>query len=322
MLAHDGGYTGTGCRLCLCPESRIGFFVACNIMDGRLLDEVSRTILDLIIPAPPQDTTKYPLTTLPQYDGDISEFTGTYRYSRYSHNNITKSGWLIGMSGPELSIWKNEEGMILMPTYYGKPRRMIQIQPRLFQSIDDSHTCAFRRDASGKITHLLTDGTAAFEKISLYETASFQRNLLAFCLIYFMFVSVVLPIVRKIRKTQKPSGLSIDPVRWFSQKMAATFLLYILGFGIVMVFIIPQEELMIGFAHGMHWAAYIIQTVGILGILLLAGLLGVLFRRPRIWSGAIPGERARAGWLDFMNAIVGLVFVWSLWYWNLVGYQF
>ena len=35
-----------------------------------------------------------------------------------------------------------------------------------------------------------------------------------------------------------------------------------------------------GFAHGMHWTAYIVQTIGLLGILFLAGLLGSLFWRP------------------------------------------
>ena len=46
VLMHDGGYTGVGSRLILCPESRIGIFMACNIMDGALIDEVSRALLD------------------------------------------------------------------------------------------------------------------------------------------------------------------------------------------------------------------------------------------------------------------------------------
>ena len=322
ILMHDGGYTGVGSRLILCPKSRIGIFMACNIMDGVLLDKVSRAILDLIIPEPPQDTTQYPLTPLPQYDRNVAEFAGTYRFSRYVHNDITKVGVLMGMAGPEMRIGKNGEGMILMDRYFGKPRRMVQIQPCLFQSIDDRYMCAFRRDASGTITHLFTDGTTAFERISWYETTMFQRGLLAICLVFFVVVSIALPIIRKIRKTRKPSGLSIDPVRWFSQKTASTFLLYFLGLGIVMGLIIPHEELAIGFAHGMHWTAYVTQTIGLLGILFLAGLLGSLFWQSIGKPDANTGMRVQSAGLGLTTAVVGIAFVWFLWYWNMVGYRF
>ncbi|RPI06030.1 MAG: class A beta-lactamase-related serine hydrolase [Ignavibacteriae bacterium] len=322
ILMHDGGYTGIGCRLCLCPESRIGFFVACNIMDGVLLGKVSRKILDLVIPEPPQDSTKYPLTPIPQYDKNIAAFAGTYRLSRYVHNDITKMGVLLGMSGPEMSIGKNDEGMILMDTYTGRPRRMIQIQPCLFRSIDDRYKCAFRWDASGTVTHLFMDGTTAFEKIPWYETTIFQRSLLGVCLLYFVLVSLVLPIIRKIRKMQKPSGLSADPVRWFAQKTTTTFLVYVLGLGFVAGFVVPQKELVLGFVHGIHWTAYIVQTIGLLGILFLAGLLGILFWRPVMSSDTKMGERVQPGGLGLVTALIGSVFVWFLWYWNLIGYQF
>jgi CubicO group peptidase (beta-lactamase class C family) len=322
VLMHDGGYTGIGSRLCLSPESGLGFFVACNIMDGALLDEVSRALLDLTIPAQPAETATYPLTVLPPYDNDVAEFAGTYRLSRYTHNDFTKAGVLIGMSGPEMIIGRNDDGMILMNTFFGKQRRMIQIHPCLFKSIDDNYLCAFRKDASGKITHLFTNGNTAFEKISLFETAMFQRSLLGVCLLCFVAVSIVLPIIRRIRKTQQPSGSDVDPVRWFSQKAAAAFLLYLLGAGIVMAFVIPQEELTVGFAHGMHWTMYVVQTIALLGIVLVAGLLGTLFRQSLERLQVKTGEHVLSRRLGLVTAVVGTAFIWFLWYWNLIGYQF
>jgi CubicO group peptidase (beta-lactamase class C family) len=321
-LAHDGGYTGVGSRLVLVPDSRFGLFIACNIMDGSLLDVVSRSILDLVIPAAPQDSTSYPLTALPHYDGAVDEFSGVYRFSRYTHSTIEKTGILLGMVGPEMTIGRNDEGMILMHTFYGKPRRMIQIQPCLFQSIDDKYVCAFRRDASGKVTHLFTNGTTAFEKLAWYDSVLFQRSLLGICLLFFVLVSILLPIIRKLRKTRKPLGLDVDPLRWFSQKASSTFLLYFLGLGIVMGFFIPKEELTVGFAHGMHWTVYIVQTIPLLGILFLAGLLGLLFWPSIGTSDSKPGTRMPSKGLGLMTACVGVAFVWFLWYWNLVGYQF
>jgi hypothetical protein len=179
-----------------------------------------------------------------------------------------------------------------------------------------------RRDASGKIAHLFTSGTTSFEKLSWYETTTFQRGLLGVCLLVFIVVSLVFPTIQKIRKTRKPSGLSVDPVRWFSQKTASTFLLYIMGVGIVMGFVVPHEELTLGFAHGMHWTVYIVQTIAILGILLLAELLGLLFWRSIVKRDAKAGQRVRSGGLGLVTIVVGVAFVWFLWYWNLVGYQF
>jgi CubicO group peptidase (beta-lactamase class C family) len=322
VLIHDGEYTGVSSRLCLFPESHIGFFMACNIMDGSLIGEVSRKLFERFIAEPLQDSTKYPLTSIPRYDGKIAEYAGTYRFSRYTHSSFEKMGVLVGAIGQDLSIGHNEQGMILMDWYYGKQRRMIQVQPCLFQSIDDRYKCAFRRDASGKITHLFINGTAAFEKISWYETTTFQRSLLGGCLLCFFFLSIVLPIIRKIRKTQKPHGLSVDPVHWFAQKTAFTFLFYFVGLGIVMGFVIPQEEMFVGFAHGMHWTMYTVQTIALLGILLLAGLLGSLFWRYVEKPDTKVSERVRSGWLGIMTAVVGMAFVCFLLYWNMVGYQF
>jgi hypothetical protein len=322
VLMHDGGYTGVGSRLCLCPESRIGFFVACNIMDGSLIDDVSRALLDLFIPPAPADSTKYPLNPVPPYDPEIAGFIGTYRYSRYAHGSFEKAGVLIGMGGQEMTIRKNDEGMILMDTFSGTPRRMVQVQRGLFRSIDDRYTCAFRRDPSGSITHLFTNGTTAFEKLAWYETASVQRGLLGFCLLIFGAVSIVIPAFRKRGKLQRGFGLYVDPIRWFSQKTASAFLLYLLAAGLVMVGLVPREELAVGFAHGMHWTMYGAQTVALLGILLLAGLLGMLFWRGVLRSGLSAGEPARSIGMGLLTAVTGLAFVWFLWTWNLVGYRF
>jgi CubicO group peptidase (beta-lactamase class C family) len=322
ILMHDGGYTGVGSRLCLIPEIGVGFFVACNIMDGALLDLVSRELLDRFIPEPPDDTTRYPLTVLPPYDRDIAGFAGTYRHTRYSHTTFEKVGVLVGMTGPEMTIGRDDGGMILMNTFSGTPRRMVQIQPGLFRSIDDRYFCAFRRDESGSVTHLFTNGTTAFEKIAWYETVTFQRSLCGLCLLVFVAVSVALPILRKRRKTAVRSGLDVDPVRWFSEKTASMFLYYVLGLGIVMGLVIPKEELELGFAHGMHWTAYAVQTIALLAILFLAGLGGLLFWKFVGRSDTAPGQRVRSAGLGLVTAVAGTCFVWFLWYWNMVGYQF
>jgi hypothetical protein len=212
--------------------------------------------------------------------------------------------------------------MILMNTLHGTQRRMIQIHPCAFQSVDDGYMCAFRRDASGEVTHLFTNGTTAFEKISWYEATIFQRGLFGTCMLLFAVVSVVIPLTRKIRNSRGPVVPGVDAVRWFATTTASTFLLYVLGMGIVMGFVVPREELAVGFAHGIHWSLFIVQTIPLLGILLLAGLLGSLFWRAIGKKRVEPASRPRSGLSGPVTALAGMAFVWFLWYWNLVGYRF
>jgi CubicO group peptidase (beta-lactamase class C family) len=322
VLHHDGGYTGVVSRFCLYPERRIGFFMACNIMDGTLLDQVTIRLQELIFPPPAADTTKYPLAVLPPHDGNIAEFAGTYRFTRYAHNSIEKLGVLIGMGGPELTIGQNDEGMILMPRFSGPPRRMVQTEPCLFHSVDDDYTCAFRRDSSGAVTHLFTNSTASFEKIPWYGTTAFQRELFAFCMSIFAIVSIVLPVVRRIRKKARSPRLADNPIAWFAEKTSSVFLLYFLGLGLVMGLVIPREELAIGFPYGMHWTMYIVQTIPLLAILLLAALTGMLFWRYIMKGGERGGATAGTFMPGLLILVAGSAFVWFLWYWNLVGYRF
>jgi CubicO group peptidase (beta-lactamase class C family) len=322
VLHHDGGYTGVASRFCLCPELGIGFFLACNIMDGALNDEVTLRLQDLLVPAHPVDTTKYPLTVIPRHDANIADFAGVYRFSRYAHSSIEKLGVLIGMGGPELTISQNEDGMILMPRFSGPPRRMVQIEPCLFQSIDDGYICAFRRDASGEVTHLFTNSTAAFEKVPWYETISFQRGLFVGCMSIFGVVAILRPIIGRMRKRRRSSGLAVNPVEWFARTTSSTFLAYFLGLAIVVGLIIPQEELMVGFPHGMHWTMYVVQSIALVGILFLAALFGLLFWRFVVRQDTKESAPA-GGWLiGLVAAVGGVAFVWFLEYWNLVGYHF
>ena len=322
VLHHDGGYIGVVSRLCLYPEPRVGFFMACNIMDGALIDQVTIRLQELLFPPPPADSTKYPLAMIPPHDGSIAEFAGTYRFTRYAHNSIEKLGVLIGMGGPEMTIRQNDDGMILMPRFSGAPRRMVQTEPCLFQSIDDDYICTFRRDPSGAVTHLFTNSTASFEKIPWYGTTTFQRGLFVCCMSIFAIVSIVLPVVRRIRKKGRSPRLADNPIAWFGEKTSSAFLLYFLGLGVAMGLIIPWEEMAMGFPYGMHWTMYVVQTIPLLAILLLAGLIGLMFWRYIAKGGERGGATAGTFVPGLMMVIAGSAFVWFLWCWNLVGYRF
>ncbi len=115
ILEHNGGYLGAATRLWLLPENNIGIYMACNTMHSQLNYEVTNTLAERYSPEIKKDSTiKYPIQNLPSYDGSVDRFVGTYRYTRYTHGSLTKTGVLFGMIASEMPVWKNNKGMILM----------------------------------------------------------------------------------------------------------------------------------------------------------------------------------------------------------------
>ncbi len=322
ILMHDGGYPGVASRLCLFPGRHIGLFMACNIMDNSLITEVSVQLCERLIPSPSPDTTIYPLVVLPAYDPGVDQFAGVYRFSRYVHSGIEKAGLVLGIGGFEMRIGRTQDGMILMNTLAGTPRRMIQTAPGVFRSIDDAYTCTCRRDSGGDITHLFTDGTTALEKIAWYETVAFQRTLFLVCMGLFALVAIVLPVARRVRRAKGPAGAGRNSLRRLSEMTASMFLFYVLAAGLVMGLAVPREELMMGFPYGMPWAMYVVQTLPILGVILLVWLIISLIRTFVRSSNPTAVRAAGTGYVAAATALAGVAFLWFLATWNLIGYRF
>lgn len=318
LSAHDGGYLDAATRLWLFPESDIGIYMACNTMNSRLNNDVTHQLAERLFPAVEKDTTKYPLENLPEYDANVDRFVGTYRFTRYSHGSITKAGVLTGAIAPEMPIWRNEQGMILMNDLFGKPRRMIQIEPLLFQSIDDDYYCAFREDENGEITYLFTNGTNAFEKVEWYHTVPFQQKFFIACFIILFAATTGIGgrfLIRKIKK-QKPDASTLEKrVRTFAWITSFTLLFYLLAFGIMVLFI-PQKEIMIGFGNGFPGIISIIQVIPFLGIV---SMLFYLFYLMKSWFQSDIGISAKIVYSIVLLAGIG--YLWFLNYWNMVGWR-
>jgi len=292
--------------------------MACNTTGNQLNNEVTNQLAELLFPTQEKDATKYPLENLPEYDANVERFVGTYRFTRYTHGSITKAGVLTGAIAPEMPIWRNEQGMILMNRWSGGPRRMIQIEPLLFQSIDDDYYCAFRKDENGEITHLFTNGTTAFEKVAWYHTVPFQQKFFIACFIILFAASTGIAgrfLVRKIKK-QEPVATTLQKrVRTFAWITSFTLLFYLLAFGIMLLFI-PQQEAMIGFGYGFPRIISIIQVIPFVGILMLSGFLIYLIRS---WIKNDLGLFTKI--IYSVVAFAGIGFVWFLNYWNLLGWK-
>jgi len=317
MLSHGGGYPGILTLLRLYPQLNLGVFIAMNGYNSSLNAIVLDEIMNRYFPyTAPQSLVKYPLTELPFYDKDVDKFVGSYRFTRYSHNEIANIGLLLGMLGTELTIWKNDEGMLMMYDLNNKARRLIQVEPLLFQSIDDDYCIKFREDENGNITHLFTDGVTSLERTPLVYTINFQRTVFAIVTIVFVLISLsglVKSIIRKLKKSKNNKSNMFK----LAEKSSNIYLIYVLLFGLAMnVFLNPLEQ-MVGFPYGMPWYFYLFQLMPFVFIALTVLFVIKFFAEIK--------NKTTLKFSIYFNVLFMIVCFTTIWFmntWNLIGFKF
>ncbi len=203
-----------------------------------------------------------------------------------------------------------------MNDFYGKERRLIQIEPLFFQSIDDDYYIRFREDAGGNITHLFTDGITALEKTPLLYTIKTQR--IIFLAVTLIFTLVALSgLYLSIKSKLKKSVITKSRLFILTEKISNVYLIYLLVFGLIMNVITNPLEQLIGFPYGMPWYFYLLQILPFIFIVLTLWFTFkfiVEIKRGSISKIAIP-----------LYAVFLLVCITSVWFmntWNLIGFKF
>jgi len=317
LLSHGGGYPGILTLMRLFSELHIGVFIAINGYNSNLNEIVSNEIMNKFFPySKPESKIKYPITNLPEYDKNADRFVGDYRFTRYSRNEITKIGLLLGLVGNELPIRKNDKDMLLMNDFSGRERRLIQIEPLLFQSIDDDYYIKFREDTDGNVTHLFTDGITALEKTPLLYTIKMQR--VVFLAITSIFTLAALSgLYLTIKSRLKKSVITKSNLFKLIEKISNVYLIYLLMFGLIMNVITNPLEQLIGFPYGMPWYFYLLQMLPLIFIVLTLWFTFkfiVEIRKGIIAKAAIP--------LFTLFLLVCISSVWFMNTWNLIGFKF
>jgi CubicO group peptidase (beta-lactamase class C family) len=314
LLGHDGGYAGIETRMWLFPEIKLGLYIAVNTSGSGMLNEIAGPFMDRFFPySELEPAVNYPLNDLPSFDKDVDRFTGKYRFTRYSRNSITKIGVLLGFIGDEMPVWAKNEGMLMMYDHNGDERRMIQIEPLLFQSIDDDYYMAFREDESGAITHVFTSGTTALEKTPCYHTITFQRHLF-FSLTSIFLIVMIAGLIIMIVQRKKDKDLTLLRL---SVTVSAVFLAYLLIFGLAMFLVMSPVEMSIGFAYGFTWYFYLIQLIPFAAILFL-----ILFLY-RLTVKIIASSIGKLGiTFSLLFTLVCALNIWFMIYWKVLGFYF
>ena len=320
-ISHGGAYAGFYALMTLFPEHNSGVFVAHNILKTNFLGEVMEVLLDDLFNDTRPVATSESFIAPGVYDTNVAKFTGTYRHTRYPRNTYDKIGILAGAMGGELKITKTKEGMIVMPDIYGKERRLVKVEPLLFQSIDDNYSLAFREDGNGRITHVFTSGVNAMERIPWYSSIGFHRVLFIFFPLFFLMVVVVTFFSYTIRKRRPgiPAELTYPEKSFkrFHLWIAITFLFHIAATLIVIGALVSIDEIVSGFPYGLPDAMYVVQGIPFVMILFAIVLLVYVIRD---WYEKKLKLSYRIYYSGYV--VVSISAIVFLNYWNLIGFTF
>lgn len=310
VIGHDGGYIGVSARLFIFPEHDAAFFAATNTMDFGFISGVTDYLTDTLLPKKdsPEDYT----VPSQKYTGNppLHEYAATWRNTRYTKGSFTKFAVLAGIMGQEMITKTVGDSLLVMPKPGGESRRLVRVEPNLFQSIDDNYYLAFREE-QGKVTHVFTNGTTALEKLHPLETQSVQLSLTAGSYLFFIMIGFIYPIIfiyRKFRKYDEISTLLSRNELYVSLIYLSSLLVFlILGQSI------PEYEMAIGFGYGLPVHVYV-STLIPYAALLFTLLLAINIVRAEV-------SLMRKSGSAFIVAVSVVLFC-CLWYWNQVGWKF
>ncbi len=294
--------------LVLLLDHNIGFFVSYNSVGGggpaRI--QLIEAILDRYYPM----EVKADLTPPSDYKKRVKRFTGTYLRARTNSSTYEK----IANFFMTIKVSATEEGTLIIPASGAGARQYVEVEPLVFHQIDGQNSVVFREDEQGHITHLFFGHNpyGAAIKLPWYKTPSVHITILV--IILLVFVSVVRwplsALARKICRSKEKVSAAPRSVRWMAGIMVTLFIVFLVG--LLLVFKDPVEVM-----FGVPGALKLL-----LALPLIAGVLAVvvLFLTLWVWIKGYWTVCARVHYtLVFLAAVA---FLWFLYYWNLLGFQY
>jgi hypothetical protein len=100
----------------------------------------------------------------PESQARVRDYAGQYRSARRSYTKFEK---LLSLPAV-LPVVATSDGFLTV-SLGGESGRFVEIGPDLFRKVDGDITLAFARDASGRITHMISAGGAA-ERVGYFQS--------------------------------------------------------------------------------------------------------------------------------------------------------
>ena len=305
LIGHGGDTLYFHSDLVLLPEENVGLFVSYNTSNGFgpaiARRDLVRAFMDRYFPA-----------ALPKLEPPAgfaeraARYAGSYRHNRHSYTRNEKVFALFSTT----SVAPTEEGTLLIANLLGpEATQWVEASPSVFRRIDGDETIAFLEGPDGSVTHVTTPlAFIAAYKLSWYETPNFHYFVLGFGALCF-----VVAIVSAARHWKKDRGAPGGARR--ARRLAASLGAVQLAFlaAAAASFASGIDELIFGFP-------WVFRVSLVLPVIAIPLTLGVLAFAASAWARRYWSVYGRIQYT--VVAVAGAAYLWSLNFWNLVGFKF
>jgi CubicO group peptidase (beta-lactamase class C family) len=303
LIGHGGDTQWFHSDMMLFPSENLGLFVSYNtdrggqLSSGGFLD----AFLDHYYPTPT------PVAAFPSDAVDQArKLAGVYQANRMSYTTWQKAAGLAGGT----TIAPDKEGALLVGSGSGLDR-YVPVGANLYRQELGHEMIAFKADSSGGGEHAFLSNAPmmAFVKVPWYGAPKLHLVILGLATV--VFVGVVVAGARRLYRRWFGDPLPGDavPGRMLLVGLAFANIAFVVALGLL---ISDVEALLLGNGTGMKIAL----AFPVIGAILTIVALVVAVQQWRKGTGT-KGFRIR---YDIVVALA-LLFMWSLNYWNLLGWR-
>ena len=313
-LGHEGYLPPMNSQLLLLPDQNLGVFVVYNSLgarDGGLTTQhvgFQRAFFDHYYPAP----AAAPIQPPADFAERAGRFVGLYRLS---NNHVTSAEKVIGLFGA-VEISAPGDGTLLL-SVAGLKLRFAEVEPLYFRQVDGPFALLFRENERGRITYAFTDlqPQYALVKLNWYETPGFNMALALGSVAIFLSM-IPVAVIRFVRRRRRGGNQRLDArgayvAGWIILGVCLLNLLFLAGVALKFPPVQPSE---------LHSLSAITKIVLGLGVVSAVLTVGALISTILAWKRSYWGIGSRVHYT--LVTVAALAFVWSLNFWNLLGWRF
>lgn len=299
VLWHGGDIGNWHSVLALVPDENLGFFVNYNSNEGlQAISETYYAILNTYFPNL-NESKQTPIVMLSQ---DSVEVAGEYRSTRSMYNHVDRVISFPGKGNFRITQAPSNTISIQGQEFY-------QIEPLVFSTLDGTNTLIFHQDAKSMHMHVSGNPLFAYERVSWFETSTF--NMVVFGICYALLMTTILAaIIGIVRRNKGVNAGSPLPrlARVWSVVLSLVFLLVPAA-----VVIYMQFDYRLPFP---------IYMVIVLAIILMASILviGPLIFTILAWARRYWNVASRLHYSLITLAMLGML--WLMYYWRLLGFRY
>ena len=303
IIGHGGDTEQFHSSVHLIPDANLGFFVSYNSAGigkvearGQLWSAfLNRYFAD---PRVPQ--------TLSTAKEDARSVAGSYIGSRRAEGSLLRSAAVLG----ELVVTPSPDGTIttsLLNSANGKPMRLREVAPLVFQDVNGEDYLAFQRDRTGRMELLYSPYPLfIFQRVGLSQNRKVLMPVLIVSLGLMALALLLWPVAALARRHyQRPLELTPQQrrLRIAVKLVLALDILFVAGLGGVVIYAFSHIA---AFNDALDKWIYLAQFIGVLGAV---GTVVVLYDAINAWL-----SKNRTIWYKLNATLLTLACLGLLWF--------